>query len=71
VTIAKRPSVLGRDGKDEEVIWVKSEPKYFCEGGWTGDTLICPVGQIGKRSEPENAQLTYDGSESFMTGMRS
>jgi hypothetical protein len=37
VTIAKRPSVLGRDGEDEEVIWVKSEPKYFCEGGWTGN----------------------------------
>jgi hypothetical protein len=23
---------------DIEVIWVKSEPEYFCEGDWT---LIC------------------------------
>jgi hypothetical protein len=21
---------------DIEVIWVKSEPEYFCEQGWTG-----------------------------------
>jgi hypothetical protein len=42
VTIAKRPSVLGRDGEDEEVIWVKSEPEYFCKGGWTGSWVICP-----------------------------
>jgi hypothetical protein len=33
---------LGRDGDDEEVIWVKSEPKYFREGGWTCDSVICP-----------------------------
>ena len=38
VTIAKRPSVLGRDANDVEVICVKSEPEYFCEEGWT---LIC------------------------------
>jgi hypothetical protein len=31
VTIAKRPSVSGRDGEDEEVIWLKSEPEYFCK----------------------------------------
>ena len=30
---------------DVEVIWVKSEPEYFCEWGWTGDTLICPSRQ--------------------------
>jgi hypothetical protein len=35
VTIAKRPSVLGRDANDIEVIWVRSEPEYFCKGGWT------------------------------------
>jgi hypothetical protein len=34
--------VLGRDGEDEEVIWLKIEPKYFCKGGWTCDSLICP-----------------------------
>jgi hypothetical protein len=26
------------------VIWVKSEPKYFCKGGWTG-VATQPVGQ--------------------------
>jgi hypothetical protein len=36
---------VGRDGEDEEVICVKSEPEYFCEGGWTGGSLICVVGQ--------------------------
>jgi len=45
VTIAKRPSVLGRDGEDEEVIWVKSEPEYFCKGGWTDAWVICPSRQ--------------------------
>jgi hypothetical protein len=23
------------------VIWVKREPEYFCEGGWTGESVIC------------------------------
>jgi hypothetical protein len=45
VTIAKRPLCVGRDGEDEEVICVKSEPKYFCQGGWTGKSLICPSGR--------------------------
>jgi hypothetical protein len=31
------PLCVGRDGEDEEVIWLRSEPKYFCEGGWTGE----------------------------------
>jgi hypothetical protein len=39
VTIAKRPSVLGRDGEEAEVICVKREQEYFCEGGWTGKSL--------------------------------
>jgi hypothetical protein len=26
-----------------QVIWVKSEPKYFFEGGWTGESVICPT----------------------------
>jgi hypothetical protein len=47
VTIAKRPSVLGRDGEDEEVIWVKSEPEYFCKGDWTGSWVIC-LTRLGK-----------------------
>src|ERR1700733_7012735 len=30
---------------DVEVICVESERKYFCDGGWTGEQLICLVGQ--------------------------
>jgi hypothetical protein len=33
VTIAKRPFVWAGMGRVVEVIWVKSEPEYFCEGG--------------------------------------
>jgi hypothetical protein len=29
------PLVWDRTAKEVEVIWVKSEPKYFCEKGWT------------------------------------
>jgi hypothetical protein len=49
VTIAKRPSELGRDGEDEEVIWVKSEQKYFCEGGWTCKSLFIFFRHSGMR----------------------
>jgi hypothetical protein len=42
VTIAKRPSVLGRDANDMEVIWVRSEPEYFCEGDWTTQITLIP-----------------------------
>jgi hypothetical protein len=33
---------------DVEVIWVKSEPKYFCKGGWTGVSVICPPDKINR-----------------------
>jgi hypothetical protein len=39
------PLCVGRDAEDEEVIWVKSEPEYFCGWGWTGKSLICPSGR--------------------------
>jgi hypothetical protein len=26
---------VGRDAKDIEVIWVRSEGEYFCRGDWT------------------------------------
>jgi hypothetical protein len=28
------------------LIWVKREQEYFCKGGWTGISLICPSGTI-------------------------
>ena len=44
VTIAIRPS-LGRDGAVIEVIWVKREAKYFCNG-LDRVSLICPSGAV-------------------------
>ena len=35
VTIAKRPSCGCGMAIDMQVSWVRSEPKYFCEEGWT------------------------------------
>src|ERR1700722_12642270 len=35
VTIAKRPFVWAGMAKDMQVICLKSESEYFCEGGWT------------------------------------
>jgi hypothetical protein len=29
-----------------EVIWVKSEPEYFCEKDWTLILPICPSGTL-------------------------
>jgi hypothetical protein len=29
------PLCVGRDASVVEVIWLKSEPEYFCEGDWT------------------------------------
>jgi hypothetical protein len=35
VTIASRPSVWDGTVRNKQVIWVKREWEYFCEGGWT------------------------------------
>jgi hypothetical protein len=35
VTIAKRPFVWAGMARDMQVIWVRSEPEYFCEEDWT------------------------------------
>ena len=43
VTIAIRPSYGCGMATDVEVIWVKRTPEYFCEGGWTCDSAICPT----------------------------
>jgi hypothetical protein len=34
------------------VIWLKAEAEYFCGGGWTGKSLICPVVRANDRSRP-------------------
>jgi hypothetical protein len=50
---------------DVEVIWAKCERKYFCGGGWTGVSVICPTGAIftsfrGVRSiEPGGAAIPF------------
>jgi hypothetical protein len=42
VTIAKRPFVWAGMAVGIEVIWVKSEPEYFCREDWTTQiTLNC------------------------------
>src|SRR6267154_6094878 len=46
VTIACRPSV-GQDGGVVKVICPTPEAKYFCKGGWTANSLICPSGTSG------------------------
>jgi hypothetical protein len=55
-----------------QVIWVKSEPEYFCAGDWTGKALICPSG-IGnarlpagppRRRKPQNL-IAVDGLGTF------
>jgi len=50
VTIAIRPSCGCGITMDVEVIWVRSEPEYFCKRGWTGMSVICPTGQRNQRS---------------------
>jgi hypothetical protein len=47
VTIAKRPFKREETAADIEVIWVSVERKYFCERGWTGNSVICPS-RLGK-----------------------
>jgi hypothetical protein len=44
--------MLGRDGEDEEVIWVKREPEYFCKGDWTGQITLMrhDKSDFGRRS---------------------
>jgi hypothetical protein len=44
VTIAKRPSEWDGTAADIDLIWVFGKSEYFCKGGWTGKSLICPSG---------------------------
>jgi hypothetical protein len=48
VTIASAPHEE-RDGEVMKVICVKREAEYFCGGGWTGWSVICPPGSRGAR----------------------
>ena len=41
VTISSRPSV-GQDGRNYKLIWVFGKSEYFCEGGWTEESINCP-----------------------------
>src|SRR5258708_38624325 len=49
VTIPSRPSV-GQDGKSYSLICISEKQKYFCKGGWTGQSPTrstdLPVRQI-------------------------
>src|SRR5258708_19159747 len=50
VTIASRPSSVGRDGKSYSLICISEKQKYFCKGDWTGQSPTrstdLPVRQI-------------------------
>jgi hypothetical protein len=46
------PLLRGRDAVDVKVIWVKSEPEYFCEEGWTDKWVICPTGSPVRQLHP-------------------
>jgi hypothetical protein len=34
--------------RDQQVICLKRQWKYFCEEGWTGVSVICPPGAINR-----------------------
>jgi hypothetical protein len=46
--------------RDMQVIWVKSEPEYFCEEGWTGSSVICPSGIMSSIDRAGVAHLLID-----------
>jgi hypothetical protein len=60
----QRPS-SERDGDSIKVILVCGEAEYFCKGGWTAKSVICPSGKSADGAEcPRNiverlAALTY------------
>jgi hypothetical protein len=43
------PLSWARDGRHTHVIWVRRKQKYFCEGGWTGESRSAPVGHAPAR----------------------
>jgi hypothetical protein len=48
-----------------QVIWVKSEPEYFCKRGWTGELVICPTGSASattRDGDRRGAILTVPGT---------
>jgi hypothetical protein len=47
VTMANAP-LLGQDGRDKEVIWVRWKQEYFCKGDWTGQISLKPLQKIAQ-----------------------
>jgi hypothetical protein len=54
VTIAKRPSGEGGTAVGVDVIWVRSEPEYFCDEDWTGEIRLKSK---GNSSPPRRARF--------------
>ena len=46
VTIAKRPFVWAGMARDMQVIWVESEPEYFCAKDWTTQIRLIPFNKL-------------------------
>jgi hypothetical protein len=40
---------VGRDARDVEVIWGKSEREYFCEGDWTTQITLESLGKSSSK----------------------
>jgi hypothetical protein len=40
------PPCVGGTGSDVEVIWVRSEPEYFCDEDWTGEIRLKAKGNL-------------------------
>jgi hypothetical protein len=44
--------------RDVQVIWVKSEPEYFCRTGWTYHSVICPAGNPARGNIAADTMLS-------------
>jgi hypothetical protein len=54
-----------------QVIWVRSEAKYFCKRGWTQHRVICPAGtHVILRSAPLRASRRMDATHGLAAILR-
>jgi hypothetical protein len=52
---------------DMQMIWVGSEPEYFCEKGWTGDSPYGPSGKITRfRSDFARGRILMNRLNRFL-----
>jgi hypothetical protein len=56
VTIAKRPSVWAGMARDQQVICLKRQWKYFCKGDWTTQIRLNPKENFFSAAIPGRAK---------------